>query len=162
MKQYKTIAGPVALKVSTALGGLRPLGSNDYEDSVRQYAKIIDKEAIGGWALLLIQRIEVKKIIWWTVLVGALLGAILSAITNFFGMFCCCESVGSFFLGLLIGGTIGCLGIRGRTELFNMLVFEKDDAESNNINAPMNIPATTHNKQNTPESDYSAQFRGMN
>lgn len=52
MVQYKTVAGPVGLTI----------GSKDsYSDAVKQYAAIIDKEAVGGWKLDCIQEIPVTK-----------------------------------------------------------------------------------------------------
>lgn len=50
--QYKTVAGPVGLVIKK---------SDSYEDAVRQYAAIIDREAVGGWELLFIQEIPVTK-----------------------------------------------------------------------------------------------------
>ena len=52
MKQYKTIAGPVGLTISA---------KESYADAVKQYAAIIDREAVGGWTLDLIQEIPVQK-----------------------------------------------------------------------------------------------------
>ena len=50
--QYKTVAGPIGLTI----------GSKDsYETAVRSYADIIQREAVGGWELLLIQEIPVSK-----------------------------------------------------------------------------------------------------
>lgn len=50
--QYKTVAGPIGLTI----------GSKDsYESAVRSYADIIQREAVGGWELLLIQEIPVSK-----------------------------------------------------------------------------------------------------
>lgn len=52
MVQYKTVAGPVGLTI----------GSKDsYEKAVRMYADIIDREAVGGWELDLIQQIPVTQ-----------------------------------------------------------------------------------------------------
>lgn len=52
MVQYKTVAGPVGLTI----------GSKDsYEKAVRMYADIIDREAVGGWELHLIQQIPVTQ-----------------------------------------------------------------------------------------------------
>lgn len=50
--QYKTVAGPVGLTIKKA---------DSYTDAVRQYAAIIDREAVGGWELLFIQEIPVTK-----------------------------------------------------------------------------------------------------
>lgn len=50
--QYKTVAGPVGLVIKK---------KDSYEDAVRQYAAIIDREAVGGWELLFIQEIPVTK-----------------------------------------------------------------------------------------------------
>ena len=52
MAQYKTVAGPVGLAI----------GSKDsYDTAVREYADIIEKEAIDGWELAFIQEIPVFK-----------------------------------------------------------------------------------------------------
>lgn len=52
MAQYKTVAGPVGLTI----------GSKDsYDRAVRMYADIIDREAVGGWELDLIQQIPVTR-----------------------------------------------------------------------------------------------------
>lgn len=52
MIQYKTVAGPVGLTI----------GSRDsYTDAVKQYAAIIDREAVGGWKLDCIQEIPVTR-----------------------------------------------------------------------------------------------------
>lgn len=50
--QYKTVAGPVGLVIKK---------SDSYESAVKQYAAIIDREAVGGWELLCIQEIPVTK-----------------------------------------------------------------------------------------------------
>ena len=52
MVQYKTVAGPVGLTISK---------SDSYADAVKQYAAIIDREAVGGWKLDCIQQIPVTK-----------------------------------------------------------------------------------------------------
>lgn len=52
MKQYKTVAGPVGLKIGH---------KESYADAVKQYAAIIDREAVGGWALDCIQSIPVTR-----------------------------------------------------------------------------------------------------
>lgn len=52
MKQYKTVAGPVGLRI-----GVR----ESYENAVKQYAAIIDREAVGGWSLDCIQSIPVTR-----------------------------------------------------------------------------------------------------
>lgn len=50
--RYKTVPGPVNLVI----------GKNDsYEVAVREYANIIQKEAQGGWKLLMIQEVPVVK-----------------------------------------------------------------------------------------------------
>jgi len=120
MKQYKTIAGPIGLKAQTG---------QDYENAVRCYARIIDKEAYGGWALHLIQQIAVKKLVYITVIIGGAIGAVLGAIVGaelIYGL----GGVGGFFLGLLIGAGLGCLGLKYQEVLFNMLIFVKDDGNS--------------------------------
>lgn len=50
--QYKTVAGPIGLVIKRA---------DSYESAVKQYAAIIDREAVGGWELLCIQEIPVTK-----------------------------------------------------------------------------------------------------
>ena len=50
--QYKTVAGPVGLTISR---------KESYEEAVRSYAAIIDREAVGGWKLKCIQEIPVTK-----------------------------------------------------------------------------------------------------
>lgn len=50
--QYKTVAGPIGLVIEK---------NDSYTDAVRQYAAIIDQEAVGGWELLCIQEIPVTK-----------------------------------------------------------------------------------------------------
>lgn len=52
MAQYKTVAGPVGLTINR---------KDAYEDAVKQYAAIIDREAVGGWVLDCIQEIPVTK-----------------------------------------------------------------------------------------------------
>ena len=52
MIQYKTVAGPVGLTINR---------NEDYSSAVKQYAAIIDKEAVGGWKLAFIQEIPVTK-----------------------------------------------------------------------------------------------------
>jgi len=120
MKQYKTIAGPIELKAQTG---------EDYENAVRQYAKIIDEEAVGGWALHLIQQIAVKKLAFATVIIGATIGAILGAIigSEMTGEM---SGVGGLLIGLMVGGGLGCLGLKYNYVFFNMLVFVQDDAVS--------------------------------
>ncbi len=51
-KQYKTVAGPVGVIVS---------GKDSYGSGVKQYAAIIDREAVGGWKLESIYEIPVTK-----------------------------------------------------------------------------------------------------
>lgn len=50
--QYKTVAGPVGFKIKE---------NDSYDAAVRSYAEIIDKEAVGGWELAMIQSIPVTK-----------------------------------------------------------------------------------------------------
>lgn len=52
MKQYKTVAGPVGLTIGA---------KDSYASAVKQYATIIDREAVGGWELVMIQEIPVIK-----------------------------------------------------------------------------------------------------
>lgn len=52
MAQYKTVAGPVGLTITH---------KETYADAVKQYAAIIDREAVGGWKLDCIQQIPVEK-----------------------------------------------------------------------------------------------------
>jgi hypothetical protein len=52
MAQYKTVAGPVGLTITR---------KESYSDAVKQYAAIIDREAVGGWELDCIQQIPVTQ-----------------------------------------------------------------------------------------------------
>lgn len=52
MTQYKTVAGPVGLTIEK---------KESYADAVKQYAAIIDREAVGGWKLDCIQEIPVTR-----------------------------------------------------------------------------------------------------
>jgi hypothetical protein len=52
MAQYKTVAGPVGLTISA---------KESYTDAVKQYAAVIDREAVGGWKLDCIQQIPVTQ-----------------------------------------------------------------------------------------------------
>jgi len=127
MKQYKTIAGPVAVTLPPNGGGPLNPSEKDCKIGVRQYAKIIDAEAVGGWELLLIQSITVKKLVFLSVYIGAALCAVLGAIL-FPALIYEIEGFGGFMLGALLGAGFGCLGIKQATQNFNMLVFVKDDS----------------------------------
>jgi len=120
MAEYKTVAGPIDL---TAQSG------EDYYAAVKQYAKIIDAEAVGGWELHLIQQIAVKKLLWYTVGIGAILGAILGLVfaLNIMG-----DSKGpnGLLIGAIAGAALGCFGIKNVTEFFNMLIFVKRDGSA--------------------------------
>lgn len=50
--KYKTVAGPVGLTIDR---------KDSYDVAVKQYAAIIDQEAVGGWQLAFIQEIPVTK-----------------------------------------------------------------------------------------------------
>jgi hypothetical protein len=50
--QYKTVAGPGNLIISR---------NGNYEEAVKQYASLIDSNAVGGWELDCIQQIPVTK-----------------------------------------------------------------------------------------------------
>ena len=52
MIQYKTVPGPIGLTITR---------KESYADAVKQYAAIIDREAVGGWRLDCIQQIPVTK-----------------------------------------------------------------------------------------------------
>ena len=52
MAQYKTVAGPVGLTISK---------KESYSEAVKQYANIINNEAVNGWKLDCIQEIPVTK-----------------------------------------------------------------------------------------------------
>ena len=52
MAKYKTVPGPVGLTIKK---------KDSYETAVKQYAAIIDREAVGGWRLDCIQRVPVTK-----------------------------------------------------------------------------------------------------
>lgn len=69
MVQYKTVAGPVGLTIDS---------KDSYEKAVRMYADIIDREAVGGWELHLIQQIPVTKRVGC---IAALFGASATTIT---------------------------------------------------------------------------------
>jgi len=116
MAQYKTIAGPIGLQVQIG---------EDYETAVKKYAAIIDAEAVGGWELHLIQQIAVKKWVWYTVIIGAGLGAILGIL---FAINARESTFGGFIVGVIAGGILGCFGLRNVTEFFNMLVFVNHDS----------------------------------
>lgn len=52
MAQYKTVAGPIGFTV----------GKKDSEAAaVKQYADIINREAVGGWKFVCIEEIPVTK-----------------------------------------------------------------------------------------------------
>lgn len=72
MVKYKTVAGPVGLTITR---------KESYADAVKQYAAIIDREAVGGWELDCIQQIPVTKS-------AGCLGSILgqSDVTVYFNM----------------------------------------------------------------------------
>ena len=123
MAQYKTVAGPIALKAQSG---------EDYGIIVKKYAAIIDDEAVGGWELHLIQQIAVEKSLRHTLYIGIALGAILGVV--FVNIFIggwhgpSTENIiGGFLGGAAIGAVFGCFGIKNVTELFNMLVFVKYD-----------------------------------
>ena len=52
MAQYKTVAGPVGLTINQ---------NDSYEDAVKEYASIIQREAVDGWKLDCIHEIPVTK-----------------------------------------------------------------------------------------------------
>jgi len=52
MAKYKTIAGPVGLTIDK---------NGVFEDAVRQYAEIINREAAGGWEFVMCQDIPVTQ-----------------------------------------------------------------------------------------------------
>lgn len=52
MIQYKTVAGPVGLSITK---------NESYSAAVKQYADIINREAVDGWKLYCIQEIPVTK-----------------------------------------------------------------------------------------------------
>jgi len=126
MKQYKTIAGPIEIKIKPQPPGGPGNAGNEYKNAVKQYAAIIDNEAVGGWALHLIQQITVRKLVYIPVIIGAIIGAILGAILGSEFLYEI-SGAGGFFLGLLLGGGFGCLGLRYKDVLFNMLIFVKDE-----------------------------------
>ena len=115
MKEYKTIAGPIGLEAKIG---------EDYETAVKKYAAIIDAEAVGGWELLLIQQIPVKKWVYLTLIIGAIVGALVGAIVG--SALLRDGGTGGFFVGLIAGAGLGCVGLKKETEVFNMLVFVKD------------------------------------
>lgn len=52
--QYKTVAAPVGLTIKAG-------DKNGCEKAVAQYADLIQKEAVGGWELDMIQSIPVEE-----------------------------------------------------------------------------------------------------
>ena len=52
MIQYKSVPGPVGLTINR---------NEDYASAVKQYAAIIDREAVGGWEFECIRKIPVTK-----------------------------------------------------------------------------------------------------
>ena len=52
MAQYKCVPAPAAIRISA---------KDTYEEAVRSYADIIQREATNGWDLFLIQQIPVVK-----------------------------------------------------------------------------------------------------
>jgi hypothetical protein len=108
--QYKTIGAPIGLTVDAGMG---------YIDAVKKYAAIIDKEAVGGWELLLIQQIPLTKV---TPNIGGILGfAALGAVIGFF-----ISSTGVAVMIGLLGAVIGYWLCKNKVvELYNMLVFAK-------------------------------------
>ena len=117
MAKYKTVAGPAELWAS---------GGADYEEAVIEYSRMINYEAFGGWKLHLIHKITVKKRRYYTIVIGAILGAILG---GFFGSMGGGTDSAVFlgFVGLIVGILLGFLVSPTTSELFNMLVFVKDD-----------------------------------
>ncbi|MBE6714667.1 MAG: hypothetical protein E7575_05220 [Ruminococcaceae bacterium] len=77
MVQYKTVAGPVGLTIAKR---------ESYADAVKQYAAIIDREAVGGWKLDCIQQIPVTK---KAGCIASLFGA--SDVTVYFNMLVFCK-----------------------------------------------------------------------
>jgi len=154
MAQYKTIAGPIGLQVQSG---------EDYEYAVKKYAAIIDAEAVGGWELHLIQQIAVKKWLWYTVIIGAVLGAILGfvIVKNMGGRGGPSEEAifGGLFIGAAIGAILGCFGIRNVTEFFNMLIFVNRDSafSTKNIDASLASSLTSQKgKEKATEGFYIA------
>ena len=118
MAKYKTVAGTI---------GLSAQGEEDYKDTVKQYAQIIDEEALGGWSLHLIQQIAVRKRVYHPVWVGAIVGAFVVGVLAATASREASTGVLGFFLGLLMGAVLGCLGIKYKEVFFNMLVFVKEN-----------------------------------
>ena len=52
MIQYKSVPGPVGITISK---------NDDYASAVKQYAAIIDREAVGGWKFECIRKLPVTK-----------------------------------------------------------------------------------------------------
>ncbi|MDR2599264.1 MAG: hypothetical protein LBC73_03210 [Oscillospiraceae bacterium] len=129
MKQYKTIAGPIGLTAQTG---------EDYNFAVKQYAKIIDTEAVGGWELHLIQQITVRKRNFLIIIIVAIIGAVAG---GFVGRYDNYVAQG-IFIGLCLGGGLGCLWwfFSYKDVLFNMLVFVKDDGITGNYTTKIDIP----------------------
>lgn len=77
MKQYKTVAGPIGLTITR---------KESYSEAVKQYAAIIDREAVGGWKLEFIQEIPVIKNKGCLAAIFALLGIGSATETAHFNM----------------------------------------------------------------------------
>ena len=119
MTQYKTIAGPIGVKVERG---------EDYEEVVKRYAAIVDAEAVGGWDLSWIQQIPVIKVTtdFNGVMGLAVIGAVLGYVSQ---MGVRGESaVAIAICGAVIGGAIGyTICKKNAIEWFNMLVFAKKE-----------------------------------
>jgi hypothetical protein len=119
MTQYKTIAGPVGLEVQFG---------QDYEDTVKKYAAIIEAEAVGGWELTWIQQIPVvKKIINIS---GVIALAVLGAVIGFYMGLDPYRGLNpvTILVSAVLFTVIGCVACKNRViEWFNMLIFSKKD-----------------------------------
>ena len=123
MAQYKTVAGPIELWARS---------TEDYETVVKKYAAIIDEQAVGGWELHLIQQIAVKRRIWYTLIIGAVIGALLGLVivNTMMGGYrgpSVDDTITGLLFGTIVGTLFGCFGIKSVSEFFNMLVFVKHD-----------------------------------
>ena len=111
--QYKSVAGPVGLKVHSKVS---------YEEAVNQYAHIINKQAVDGWKLHWIQQVPATKS---SPSVGGVLG--LAALANFYGLLLS-GNILIIIAATIVGGVLGFFVIRQeKPEYFDMLIFSKEE-----------------------------------
>lgn len=50
--QYKTVLGPLGMKITK---------NDSYDEAMKEYAAILNREAVGGWRLVQIQELCMMK-----------------------------------------------------------------------------------------------------